>query len=54
MYNVNDAVVYASYGVCVISAIEERDFSGENIEYYILQPVGDKKILSMSLLQIPH
>lgn len=43
MYNVNDAVVYASYGVCVISAIEERDFSGENIEYYILRPVGDKK-----------
>ncbi|MDE5771304.1 MAG: transcriptional regulator [Ruminococcus sp.] len=43
MYNVNDAVVYASYGVCVISAIEERDFSGENIKYYILRPVGDKK-----------
>ncbi len=43
MYNINDAVVYASYGVCVISAIEERDFSGENVEYYILHPVGDNK-----------
>lgn len=43
MYNVNDAVVYATYGVCIISAIEERDFSGENVEYYILQLVGDKK-----------
>jgi len=43
MYNVSDTVVYGSYGVCVISAIEERDFSGENVEYYILQPVGDKK-----------
>lgn len=43
MYNVNDAVVYASYGVCVIKAIEKRDFSGESIEYYVLQPVGDSK-----------
>ena len=43
MYNVNDAVIYATYGVCVISAIEERNFSGENIEYYILRPVGDSR-----------
>ena len=43
MYNVNDAVVYSSYGVCVISAIEERDFSGESVEYYVLRPVSDNK-----------
>lgn len=43
MYNVNDTVVYGSNGVCVITAIEERDFSGENIEYYILQPVGSPR-----------
>lgn len=43
MYNVNDAVVYGSNGVCLITAIEERDFSGENVEYYILQPVGNQK-----------
>lgn len=43
MYNINDAVVYGSNGVCVITAIEERDFSGENVEYYILQPVGNTK-----------
>lgn len=43
MYNINDAVVYASYGVCRIKAIESRDFSGEPKEYYILQPVGDSR-----------
>ncbi len=43
MFNLNDAVVYASYGVCIITAIEKRDFSGENIEYYILHPVNDQK-----------
>ena len=43
MFNLNDAVVYASYGVCIITAIEKRDFSGENIEYYILHPVNDRK-----------
>ena len=36
MFKVNDVVMYASYGVCEIAAIEEKDFSGENVEYYIL------------------
>jgi transcriptional regulator, carD family protein len=43
MFNLNDAVVYSSYGVCIVSAIEKRDFSGESIEYYILRPVSDSK-----------
>ncbi|HAE52960.1 MAG TPA: transcriptional regulator [Ruminococcus sp.] len=43
MYSLNEAVVYASYGVCVIEAIETHDFSGENIEYYVLRPVGDMR-----------
>lgn len=43
MYNVNDAVVYGSNGVCMITAIENRDFSGEDVEYYILQPVNNSK-----------
>ncbi len=43
MYNINDVVVYGSNGVCVITAIEKRDFSGENIEYYILHPVHNSK-----------
>lgn len=43
MYSLNDAVMYSSYGVCRISAIEERDFSGELLNYYVLRPVGDSK-----------
>ena len=43
MYNVNDIVIYASYGVCVVTAIEIHDFSGENVKYYVLQPIGDNK-----------
>lgn len=43
MYNINDTVIYASYGVCRIKAVETRDFSGEPKEYYILQPVGDTR-----------
>lgn len=43
MYNVNDTVMYSSYGVCRIEEITERDFSGEMIEYYVIRPVGDNK-----------
>ena len=43
MYNAGDAVVYSSYGVCVITAIEDHDFSSENVEYYVLRPVSDNK-----------
>ncbi|MBE6863087.1 MAG: transcriptional regulator [Ruminococcus flavefaciens] len=43
MFNINDAVVYASYGVCMITSVETRDFSGEDVEYYVLQPVDDDK-----------
>ena len=42
MYNVGEAVVYSSYGVCTVSAIENRDFGGDSIEYYVLRPVGNK------------
>ena len=43
MYKVNDAVIYASYGVCIVKSIENRDFTGKDVEYYILQPVSDQK-----------
>lgn len=43
MFKVNDVVMYASYGVCEIAAIEEKDFSGENVEYYILRPISDSR-----------
>ncbi len=40
MFNVNDKVVYAAYGVCNISAVESRDFGGGSVEYYVLRPVS--------------
>ena len=43
MYNVNDLVLYSSYGVCKIADITEKDLYGEKVEYYVLKPVNDKK-----------
>lgn len=43
MFSSGDTVVYATYGVCIIKSIEKRDFSGEDVEYYVLQPVSDPK-----------
>lgn len=43
MYKVNDAVVYETYGVCTVSAIEVRNFGGGEREYYVLQPVRDSR-----------
>ena len=43
MFSSGDAVVYATYGVCIIKSIEKRDFSGEDVECYVLQPVSDPK-----------
>lgn len=43
MYNINDIVVYSPCGVCRIAEISIRDFSGEPIEYYVLNPVSDNK-----------
>lgn len=43
MYKAEDIVVYSSYGVCRISAVEERDFSGSSEEYYVLRPVGESR-----------
>lgn len=42
MYDIGEAVVYSTYGVCTISAVEKRDFGGEAREYYVLRPVGNK------------
>lgn len=41
MFSAGDAVVYATYGVCLIKGVETRDFSGEDVEYYVLQPASD-------------
>ncbi|MFQ9798058.1 MAG: CarD family transcriptional regulator [Clostridia bacterium] len=43
VFQVNDMIVYGAHGVCRIAEIEERDFNGSSIEYYILKPVYDEK-----------
>ena len=42
MYDIGEAVVYSTYGVCMVSAVEKRDFNGEAKEYYVLRPIGNK------------
>jgi CarD family transcriptional regulator len=37
MYKAGDMVMYGSFGICKITAIEKLDFTGEEQEYYILK-----------------
>ena len=39
MFNIGDTVIYKSEGVCKISEITERDFSGTRANYYVLRPI---------------
>ena len=39
MYSVNDTILYGSHGVCRITGIEEKNFSGNLVKYYVLCPV---------------
>lgn len=43
MYQIGDVVRYASFGVCTVKAIEKRDFSGEELEYYVLESADSIK-----------
>ena len=43
MYNIGDVVMYGTFGICKISSIEKRDFTGEEQEYYILKHINDDK-----------
>lgn len=43
MYKVNDAVVYGSQGVCIVTSIAERKFGGEIKKYLVLKPVYDRR-----------
>ncbi|MBE6870248.1 MAG: transcriptional regulator [Ruminococcus albus] len=43
MYNVGDMVMYGSFGICKVTAIEKRDFTGEEQEYYILKHINSEK-----------
>ncbi len=39
MFKVNDTVVYDFHGVCTVRAVENHNFIGENLEYYVLQQI---------------
>ncbi|MBO5273017.1 MAG: CarD family transcriptional regulator [Clostridia bacterium] len=41
MYSVNDTVLYAQHGVCIIEQICRREFMGETGDYYKLRPVAE-------------
>jgi len=41
MYKVGDVVLYSLNTICRISEITTRNFSGVDLEYYILRPVYD-------------
>ena len=38
MFEVNDVIVYGAEGICRITGIESKTFSGEKKEYYVLKP----------------
>lgn len=45
MYNVGDMVMYGAFGICKVTAVEKRDFTGEEQEYYIFKHIyTDKNI----------
>ena len=43
MYKINDIVMYGTFGICKITAIEKRDLMGEEREYYILRHKNSEK-----------
>ena len=49
MFNVNDIVFYADFGLCHILEIEERNFKSEVKKYYVLKPISDCASLSTNI-----
>ena len=43
MYSIGDMVMYGSFGICKVTAIEMRDLTGEEQEYYILKHINSEK-----------
>ena len=39
MFKINDTIIYDSHGVCTVKAVENHNFTGENMEYYVLQQI---------------
>jgi CarD family transcriptional regulator len=46
MFNIGDKVVYPMHGAGVIENIEEKEISGERLQYYIIKlPMGEMKAM---------
>lgn len=46
MFNIGDKVVYPMHGAGVIEGIEEREISGEKLNYYVIKlPMGEMKAM---------
>jgi CarD family transcriptional regulator len=46
MFNIGDKVVYPMHGAGIIESIEEREISGEKLDYYIIKlPMGEMKVM---------
>lgn len=43
MYSIGDMVTYGAFGICKVTAIEKRDLTGEEQEYYILKHINSEK-----------
>lgn len=41
MHNINDMVLYGTEGICRITDISVQNMHGEDVEYYVLKPVGE-------------
>ncbi|VYT68854.1 CarD family transcriptional regulator [Clostridium tertium] len=44
MFKKGDLILYSSHGICKIDDICEKTFSYKKRNYYILHPMGDKKL----------
>jgi CarD family transcriptional regulator len=42
-WKVGSTLLYGEYGICQVEDIRKEDFNGQEREYYILRPAGDKK-----------
>lgn len=45
MFKVNDTVLYRAHGVCKVIDISKKKFSSDLMEYYVLKPVYDEKMI---------
>lgn len=41
MFNVNDIVMYTTYGICKITSIKQETFFGTTEDYYVLKPLNE-------------